>query len=117
MYLPKHTKLTFSEFSNIIIESNDLSLGTFCIYTTNSDVMISETTDIYIDDYPTGDKEGEDLFSDFVIEHNLELLYYGDQFVDVLNNLRTQNIPLTIENIIIAANFWLENDNFFTFNG
>ncbi|CCN84311.1 Conserved hypothetical protein [Vibrio nigripulchritudo SFn27] len=117
MYLPKKNKLTFSDLSKIIIESNDLNLGTFCIYTTNSDVIISERTDVYIDDYPTGDEEGEDLFSDFVIEHNLELLYYGDQFVDVINNLRAQNVPLTIENIIIAANFWLENDNFFTFSG
>ena len=55
------------------------------------------------------------MFSDFVVSNELELYYYGDQFIDVVNNAIHQKPDATIDELVEAGNFYLENDNFITF--
>lgn len=92
-------------------------LDEVCLYCPDSSQLISRSTLIYLDEYPDEDEVGDDLFSAFVVDNNLELLCSGELFKDVLDNLQHQGAELSVESIIAAANFYLEHDNFISING
>ncbi|MFM2478529.1 hypothetical protein [Celerinatantimonas sp. MCCC 1A17872] len=91
-------------------------LDEVCLYCPDSSELISKSTLIYLDEYPDEDEVGDDLFSAFVVDNNLELLCSGELFKDVLDNLQHQGAELSVESIIAAANFYLEHDNFISIN-
>lgn len=91
-------------------------LDEVCLYCLDSSELISKSTLIYLDEYPDEDQVGDDLFSAFVVENNLELLCSGELFKDVLDNLQHQGVELSVDSIIAAANFYLEHDNFISIN-
>lgn len=91
-------------------------LDEICLYSPDSSELISKSTLIYLDEYPDEDEVGDDLFSAFVVDNNLELLCSGELFKDVLDNLQHQGAELSVESIIAAANFYLEHDNFISIN-
>lgn len=115
MLIPRQHRLSIEKLIELILNKKYLGDGQYCIYTKDSKVRISRNLVVYIDNYPEEDAGGDDLFSDFVVSNELELYYYGDQFIDVVNNAIHQKPDVTIEQIIEAGNFYLENDNFITF--
>ena len=57
-------------------------------------------------------KNDEEVYPDFVQKENLELLYYGEQFEDILLNVMDQiGIP-SEKDYIEALIFFMENDEF-----
>lgn len=100
---------SFVEFCKKNIESID---DDFCLYSEDAEEPLSASLNCYIDDYPTGDEEGEDLFSDFVNNNGLELIYYGGQFIDVIKNVLMQAANPNVELIINALNYYMDNDDF-----
>ncbi|EGQ7759624.1 DUF7716 domain-containing protein [Vibrio vulnificus] len=115
MLIPRQQRLSIEKLIELILNEKNLGDEQFCIYTKNSEVIMSRSLVVYIDNYPEEDADGDDLFSDFVVSNELELYYYGDQFIDVVNNAIHQKPDVTIDQIIEAGNFYLENDNFITF--
>ncbi|KTB96554.1 MULTISPECIES: DUF7716 domain-containing protein [Pseudomonas] len=82
-----------------------------CLYANNDVDVIEPETICYLDCYPeiVNDKE---VFSDFVTSNGLQLLYYGQQFNDVLMSLSNQKKPIEMAVAIQALNYYLENDDF-----
>jgi hypothetical protein len=86
-----------------------------CLYSSDAADRIRADLVCYLDDYPdvVNDK---DHYSTFVTTNNLHLLYYGEQFKDVMINALTQKPQASIGEIIEALNYYMENDDFLDIN-
>jgi hypothetical protein len=82
-----------------------------CLYTQEEIETITPETICYLDHYPIiiNDKE---IYSEFVTSNELELLYYGEQFNDVLSNIYNQKKTADTNIIIRALNYYMDNDDF-----
>lgn len=86
-----------------------------CLYSSGADDRIRGDLVCYLDDYPDVVND-EDQYSVFVTANNLHLLYYGEQFKDVMLNALTQKAQASIDEIIEALNYYMENDDFLDIN-
>ncbi len=116
MQIVKREKVRLSDFIVFIRNNVGEIKDDFCLYCEDSDEPLSKDMWCYVDDYPTGDDDGNDVFSDFVVINNLELLYYGEQFVDVLNNVLMQMDNPSVDIMIEALDYYMENDDFLDFD-
>lgn len=112
MQLEKRKEYTLSEIISFF-KSGDNSLGQdFCLYSKDPDDELSHDQSCYIDDYPSGDDDGNDIFPDFIQKNNLELIYYGEQLIDAITNINHQVKNPDISLIIKALNYFMDNDDF-----
>lgn len=84
----------------------------FCLYSKNSMEPLASSSVCFIDEYPTGEEGGEDVFPEDVVNNDLELCYYSEQFVDVINNVVSQVNGPPISVFIDALNYYMDNDDF-----
>ncbi len=54
----------------------------------------------------------EEIYPNFIIEESLSLLYYGQQFEDVLINVLEQKNNPTIDDYILALDYYSRYDTF-----
>jgi hypothetical protein len=101
----------------VIDSVNDGSLKgmSFCVYAKKTLGSLSSDQECFLDAYPEGDEEGEDVFSVFVTKNKLELIYYGEQLEDVLTNVLNQRPQATTVDFVNALNYYMKNDNFMDF--
>ena len=52
--------------------------------------MLTPEVVCYLETYPTISSDDKDVYPNFVVMESLELLYYGEQFEDVLMNVQSQ---------------------------
>ncbi|MEP8984447.1 DUF7716 domain-containing protein [Enterobacter cloacae] len=88
------------------------TLDNFCVYTKEHEAFAKEELVCYLDNYPVISDDDEELYPDFVVENSLELFFYGEQFIDLLQNISIQREKPSAEDFISGLNFYLENDNF-----
>ncbi len=62
----------------------------FCLYTDEYTSFATEELSVYLERYPVISDDDEEEYPDFVIQHNLELFFYGEQFEDVLRSALNQ---------------------------
>ena len=110
-YIDQNKKISIEDLINIIKSKCSKGIS-FCIYSDAEPELIEKDLLVYIDKYPDGDKDGNDVFSEFVTEEGLSLLYYGEQFEDVIENVLHQKPIASVEDFIAAINFYRDNDNF-----
>jgi hypothetical protein len=91
-----------------------LSDDSFCLYAEDGLAPLAKDIVCYLDRYPKV-VDDEDVYPQFVLDNSLELLYYGDQFEDVMFNLLEQKEEPLIEDFISALNYYLDNDAFITY--
>ncbi len=65
--------------------------------------------------FTLGGGDDEDVFSEFVVNDKLRLIYYEESFVDIIGNVTGQLPSATIENINDTVNYYRKNDNFMDF--
>lgn len=101
----------------VIVSVNDGSLKgvSFCVYAKKDLGSLSSNQDCFLDAYPEGDDDREDVFSVFVTKNKLELIYYGEQLEDVLTNVLHQHPNATTVDFVKALNYYMKNDNFMDF--
>ncbi|MEQ4617745.1 MAG: hypothetical protein ABN482_06815 [Corticimicrobacter sp.] len=112
MKIARRHKIELSELILFCRENIGQIEDDFCLYCQDSDVPLSQGMWIYVEEYPVGDDAGNDVFPDFVVKNELELLYYGEQFVDVLNNVLMQAIDPGCGLIVEALDYYMNNDDF-----
>lgn len=88
------------------------TLDNFCVYTKEYEAFTKEELVCYLDNYPAINDDDEEVYPDFVVENSLELIFYREQFIDVLHNISIQREKPSVEDFIAGLNFYLENDNF-----
>ena len=82
----------------------------FCLYA-NESTLTSELI-CYLEFYPTISDDDEEIYPDFVIQNSLELLYYGQQFEDVIINILNQKIDANIDDYISGLDYYSKHDTF-----
>ena len=82
----------------------------FCLYA-NEDILKPELV-CYLESYPTISDDDEEIYPDFIIKESLYLLYYGEQFEDVLMNVLEQKKDATIDDYILALDYYSKYDTF-----
>ncbi|QDQ88487.1 hypothetical protein FMZ60_13405 [Alcaligenaceae bacterium SJ-26] len=112
MKIEKRNKIELSEFIAFAKENIGDTGDDFCLYCQDSDEPLASGMWVYVDEYPVGDDAGDDVFPDFVVSNDLELLYYGAQFVDVLNNVLMQVSDPDVGLVIDALDYYMNNDDF-----
>ena len=113
--LQSKKKLSFGKIVDFIKENVDSCDDAFCLYTETWVEHLSGNLDCYIDAYPHGDENDEDVYPDFIVENDFDLIYYGEHFISVVKNVLHQHPKANTQNIIDALNYYRENDNFLDF--
>ncbi|WP_182417653.1 hypothetical protein [Bartonella sp. HY038] len=122
--IQKRIKLHLSEIIEYFIErgvSDDdvFDIGqTMNLYSANTDDPLKPDTICYIDDETYFDEEADDdveHYPDFAVKNQLELLYYGQLFLDILSSVFMQLKNPTIQNCVDALNYYDEHDDYLDF--
>lgn len=113
MKITAKKKYTLSELIDWV-KYNSTIVEEFCLFTEDECENIEQNLNCYLDNYPKIDEMDKEIYSDFVIDNNLKLLMYGDQFEDVIRSILFQKPEASMEEIIQALNHYLENDAFLT---
>jgi hypothetical protein len=92
------------------IHKNGFTNTNFCLYA-NENILKPELT-CYLESSPTISDDDEEIYPDFIIKESLNLLYYGQQFEDVLMNVSEQNNDATIDDYILALDYYSKHDTF-----
>ena len=92
------------------IHKNGFEDTNFCLYA-NEDILKPELI-CYLELYPTISDDDEEIYPNFIIEESLNLLYYGQQFEDVLMNVLEQKNDATIDDYILALDYYSKYDTF-----
>lgn len=97
------------------VQAGDVIIDDLCVYVEDDAGTITPELVCYLDAYPeiAGDVE---VYSDFVTSNELELIYYGQQFNDVLRSVFEQEASANIVKVVSALNYYLENDDFMEVN-
>jgi hypothetical protein len=92
------------------IRTNGFTNTNFCLYA-NEDILKPELI-CYLELSPTISDDDEEIYPNFIIKKSLNLLYYGQQFEDVLMNVLEQKNEATIDDYILALDYYSKHDTF-----
>ena len=82
----------------------------WCVY--SSEKEITPETICYIDDYPDFDDDDNEIYSDYIVNNNMELIYRDEIIQDVIITCLNQKSNATIDEIVRALFYYEEDDNF-----
>ena len=74
--------------------------------------VISLDSKCYIDDYPDINDNDEEIYPEFIADNGLELIYRDKLIQDVVISCLEQKKSVSLEEIMIAINYYDENDCF-----
>lgn len=98
-----------------LVLRDEIDIDNAMLYAESSDKAIDLHTSCRLGDYPSITESDEEVFPDFVTEGALEVLYYGQQFVDVVRNAKLQLGAPADTDLVKALNFYDDHDNFIDF--
>lgn len=92
------------------IHKNGYTNANFCLYS-YEDILKPELI-CYLELSPIISDDDEEIYPTFIRIKSLELLYYGQQFEDVLMNVLKQKNDATINDYILALDYYSKHDTF-----
>ena len=91
-----------------------LSSDDFCLYAKEyGELRINSL--YWVSDYPDV-VEDRDVYPMDVAEQDLQLVYYGEQLIDVLTVALEEKPVASPQNLVEALNYYNQHDNFMPFN-
>ena len=111
----KHQELSLEQ----IIEQvrvDKLVSDDFCLYGKEDGELELELDRLYwVSDYPdVVDDSG--VYPADASEQNLQLVYYGEQLIDVLTVALEEKPDASLQDLVDALNYYNQHDNFMPFN-
>ncbi len=109
----KHQELSLEQ----IIEQvrvDQLVSDDFCLYG-KEDGELELARLYWVSDYPDL-VEDRDVYPADVAEQDLQLVYYGEQLIDVLTVALEEKPDASLQDLVDALNYYNQHDNFMTFN-
>lgn len=109
----KHQELSLEQ----IIEQvrlDKLVSDNFCLYAKEYGELRLNSL-YWVSDYPDV-VEDRDVYPTEVAEQNLQLVYYGEQLIDVLNVALEEKPNASLQDLVDALNYYNQHDNFMPFN-
>ena len=109
----KHQELSLEQ----IIEQvrvDESSSDDFCLYAKEyGELRINSL--YWVSDYPDV-VEDRDIYPADVVEQDLQLVYYGEQLIDVLSVALEEKPDASHQDLVEALNYYHQHDNFMPFN-
>ena len=91
-----------------------LSSDDFCLYAKEyGELRINSL--YWVSDYPDV-VEDRDVYPMDVAEQDLQLVYYGEQLIDVLTVALEEKPDASLQYLVDALNYYNQHDNFMSFN-
>lgn len=109
----KHQELSLEQ----IIEQvrvDQLASDDFCLYG-KEDRELALARLYWVSDYPDV-VEDRDIYPMDVAEQDLQLVYYGEQLIDVLTVALEEKPEASHQDLVEALNYYHQHDNFMPFN-
>ena len=91
-----------------------LSSDDFCLYA-KEDGELRLNSLYWVSDYPDV-VEDRDVYPTDVAEQDLQLVYYGEQLIDVLSVALEEKPDASLQDLVDALNYYNQHDNFMPFN-
>ena len=108
----KHQELSLEQ----IIEQmrvDELASDDFCLYGKEDGELALDR--LYcVSDYPDV-IEDRDIYPADVVEQDLQLVYYGEQLIDVLSVALEEKPDASFQDLVEALNYYNQHDCFMTF--
>ena len=86
----------------------------FCLYG-KEDGELRLNSLYWVSDYPDV-VEDRDVYPTEVAEQNLQLIYYGEQLLDVLTVALEEKPDASLQDLVDALNYYNQHDNFMPFS-
>ena len=96
------------------VRVDKLSSDDFCLYA-KEDGELTLNSLYWVSHYPDV-VEDRDVYPTEVTEQNLQLVYYGEQLIDVLTVALEEKPDASLQDLIDALNYYNQHDNFMPFN-
>ena len=109
----KHQELSLEQ----IIEQvrlDESSSDDFCLYGKEDGELLLDRL-YWVSDYPDV-VEDRDVYPTDVAEQDLQLVYYGEQLLDVLSVALEEKPDASLQDLVDALNYYNQHDNFMPFN-
>ena len=86
----------------------------FCLYG-KEDGELALARSYWVSNYPDV-VEDRDIYPADVVEQDLQLVYYGEQMIDVLSVALEEKPEASHQDLVEALNYYQQHDNFMPFN-
>ena len=96
------------------VRANQLSSDDFCLYG-KEDGELALARLYWVSDYPDV-VEDRDVYPTEVTEQDLQLVYYGDQLIDVLAVALEEKQDASLQDLVEALNYYNQHDSFMPFD-
>ncbi len=98
-----------------LVARDEVDLDDWTLYAERDTDTICPETECHVGACPRVTDSDEEVYPAFVVAGRLELLYSGQQFVDVVRNARRQLGEFSGDDIARALNHYAEHDDFLDF--
>ena len=109
----KHQELSLGQIIQQL-RVDQLSSDNFCLYG-KEDGELKLDCLYWVSDYPDV-VEDRDVYPTDVVERDLQLVYYGEQLLDVLSVALEEKPDASLQDLVDALNYYNQHDNFMPFN-
>ena len=96
------------------VRANQLSSDDFCLYGKENGELALDSL-YWVSDYPDV-VEDSDVYPTDVAEQDLQLVYYGDQLIDVLAVALEEEPDASPQDLVEALNYYNQHDSFMPFD-
>ena len=86
----------------------------FCLYG-KEDGELALARSYWVSNYPDV-VEDRDIYPADAVEQDLQLVYYGEQLIDVLAVAVEEKLDASHQDLVDALNYYNQHDNFMPFN-
>ena len=109
----KHQELSLEQIIEQVI-ADQLSSDDFCLYG-KEDGELKLDSLYWVSDYPDV-VEDSDVYTTDVAEQDLQLVYYGEQLIDVLAVALEEKPDASHQVLVDALNYYQQHDSFMSFD-
>ena len=109
----KHQELSLEQIIQQL-RVDQLSSDNFCLYG-KEDGELKLDCLYWVSDYPDV-VEDRDVYPTDVAEQDLQLVYYGEQLIDVLAVALEEKPDASLQDLVEALNYYNQNDSFIPFD-
>ena len=92
---------------------DESSSDEFCLYGKEDGELVLDRL-YWVSDYPDV-VEDHDVYPTDVVEQDLQLVYYGEQLLDVLSVALEEKPDASLQDLVEALNYYQEHDSFMPF--
>ena len=96
------------------VRVDESSSDDFCLYGKEDGELLLDRL-YWVSDYPDV-VEDRDVYPTDVAEQDLQLVYYGEQLLDVLTVALEEKPDAILQDLVDALNYYNQHDNFMPFN-